>query len=100
MVNNNPMAAIARITANTRFFKVVRLVILPANNPTASMNLIIRDLSEEVISVKCELVMRLAIAAATKIIATIAMIALRILLLYPHPYGFSRKVISETVTSK
>ncbi len=33
--------------------------------------------------------MRFAIAAATKIIATIAMIALRMLLLYPHPYGLS-----------
>ena len=43
------------------------------------MNLIIRDLSEELIPVKCELVMRLAIAAATKIIETITMIALRIL---------------------
>ena len=79
MENNNPMAAIPRTTAKTRFFKVVRPVILPANNPIAVMNLIIRNLSEELIPVKCELVMRLAIAAATKIIATIAMIALRIL---------------------
>ena len=79
MVNNNPMAAIPRTTANIRFFKVVRLAILPANNPMVSMNLIIRDLSEELFPVKCELVMRLAIAAATKIIETITMIALRIL---------------------
>jgi|TARA_B100000315_G_scaffold152667_1_gene141443 hypothetical protein len=50
--NNNPMAAIARITANIQFFKVARLTMLPANNPTVSMNLMIRDLSEEVISVK------------------------------------------------
>jgi|TARA_B100001971_G_C18243898_1_gene572835 hypothetical protein len=50
--NNNPMAAITRITANIRFFKVARLTMLPANNPTVSMNLMTRDLSEEVISVK------------------------------------------------
>ncbi len=50
-----------------------------AVNAEAEMNLIIRDLYEEVISVKCEMVIRLAIAAATKIIAAIAIIALRML---------------------
>ena len=93
------MAAIARIMASIQFLKVVRLTILPANTQIASMKLIIRDLSEEVISVKCELEIRLAIAAATKIIATIAMMPLRMLLLYPHPYEFSRKVIPEVIVA-